>query len=34
MTHAAREAAVRATIADVEKLDVVVEIGNFLRVEA
>ncbi len=33
MTHSAREADVRATMAEVERLDVVCEVGNFLRVE-
>jgi len=33
MTHTAQEAAVRATIADVERLPVVQEVGTFLRVE-
>ncbi|GBD13337.1 Homoserine dehydrogenase [bacterium HR24] len=33
MTHIAREADVRATMADVQRLDVVCEVGNFLRVE-
>ncbi|HZP26443.1 MAG TPA: homoserine dehydrogenase [Dehalococcoidia bacterium] len=33
MTHPAREAAMQSTITALEDLDVVVEIGNFLRVE-
>ncbi len=33
MTHAAREAAVQASIQQVESLDVVRQVGNFLRVE-
>jgi homoserine dehydrogenase len=33
MTHTAQEAAVRATIADVEHLPVVEQVGTFLRVE-
>ncbi len=33
MTHAAREADVRATMAEVERLPVVCAVGNFLRVE-
>jgi homoserine dehydrogenase len=34
MTHAAREAAVRASMAQVEALDAVRDVGNVLRVEA
>ena len=33
MTHAAREASVQASIQQVESLDVVRQVGNFLRVE-
>ncbi|HXG42667.1 MAG TPA: homoserine dehydrogenase [Dehalococcoidia bacterium] len=33
MTHGAREADVRATMADLERLEVVCQVGNFLRVE-
>ena len=33
MTHAAVEAAVQASIRQVESLDVVRQVGNFLRVE-
>ena len=33
MTHAAREAAVQTSIQQVESLDVVRQVGNFLRVE-
>ncbi|MCS7276917.1 MAG: homoserine dehydrogenase [Dehalococcoidia bacterium] len=33
MTHSAREADVRATMADLERLEVVCNVGNFLRVE-
>ena len=33
MTHAAREAAVQASISHLESLEVVRQVGNFLRVE-
>ena len=34
MTHEAQEEAVQKALQEVERLPVVVEIGNFLRVEA
>jgi hypothetical protein len=33
LTHAAREAAVQASISHLDRLDVVRQVGNFLRVE-